>query len=265
MTDSDHKRTDTLHVVDIGNSSVKVGTLPWPDSSSPLQTTSVSAEAGDFEPIAQAVAQFAADTPWFLASVSRPTSQRLADWIHARFPVAEVRELRNSDCPIEIDVEQPNRVGIDRILGAVAANDLRPPGHPAVVVDAGSAITVDAVSKDGTFLGGVIMAGFSMRTSALANNTDLLPLIRATGADESPSVIGRSTEDAIRSGIFWGTIGSIREVIARMQTEIGDAAVFVTGGDMVRMTGHLKDQARFEPHLVLSGIAMVARNTRDSA
>ena len=109
------------------------------------------------------------------------------------------------------------------------------------------------------------MAGFSMRTSALAHNTDLLPLIRATGADESPSVIGRSTEDAIRSGIFWGTIGSIREVIARMQTEIGDAAVFVTGGDMVRMTGHLKDQARFEPHLVLSGIAMVARNTRDSA
>jgi type III pantothenate kinase len=247
-----------MHVVDVGNTSSTIGTFVDIDAS-PMKTISVSAETNDFAPIASAVCDSSPASPWFIASVCRPASDRLLRWIQEEYPAAKVKLLVNNDCRIRIDVEAPEKVGIDRILGAVAANRLRSAGRPAIVVDAGSAITVDAVSDAGSFLGGVIMAGFAMRTRALAQDTDVLPRIHATGADESPPIIGRSTEAAIRSGIFWGTVGSIREVIRRIQTEIGDADVFVTGGDMIRMTDQLKETAQFVPNLVLSGIAITVR------
>lgn len=258
------KRSPAIHGVDVGNTSSTVGTF-GDETGSPLDTVTVSANTTDFRPIEEAIRLYPDDTPWYVASVCRPACERLTDWIRSTMPDGPIRILGNHDCPITIDVDNPDQVGIDRLLGAVAANRLRHPDRPAIVVDAGSAITVDAVSSSGSFLGGVIMAGFAMRTRALAQETDVLPQVHATGADKSPPVVGRTTDAAIRSGIFWGTIGSIREVIHRMQSEIGDAQVFVTGGDMVRMTSHLKDEAQFVPHLVLSGIAITVETLGDPA
>ena len=91
---------------------------------------------------------------------------------------------------------------MDRLAAAVAANRLHQ-NCPAVVVDAGTAITVDSVAVDGVFQGGIIMPGMRMMLRSLATGTDLLPLIEAGFSDAIPDVIGRSTEDAIRSGVFW--------------------------------------------------------------
>ncbi|MCA9214947.1 MAG: type III pantothenate kinase [Planctomycetales bacterium] len=264
MTDT-RVTDDLIHALDIGNSSAKFGAVRLSDPANVTHTQSLFADDDGFANVRSTAMLEPNKTPWFVASVCRPMRDKFVSWLSAEFPCAPIHHLQNDDCPITIDVEFPNQVGIDRILGAVAANEFRTHGQPAIVVDAGSAITVDAISADGVFLGGVIMAGFAMRTKSLATSTDLLPLIHATGADESPSVIGRSTESAIRSGIFWGTIGSIREIIDRVQTEIGNAQVFVTGGDMVRMTNHLKDDARFIPNLVLTGIAITAKSLGDQS
>lgn len=256
-------RSGEIGVVDVGNTSISVGTATI-ESGEPKYVASWPSDAAEFHQLLSDE-EHSLDriTDWYVASVCQPASDRLSQSIKSLKADCRIVELTTRHCPIGVDVEFPDKVGVDRVLGAVAANRLRDSNKPAIVVDAGSAITVDAVSCDGTFLGGVIMAGFAMRTEALAQNTDLLPLIHSTGADNAPPVIGKSTEEAIRSGIYWGTVGSIREVIARTEEELGGAEVFVTGGDMIRMAGHLRSDAKFVPNLVLTGITLTAQQLAD--
>ena len=83
--------------------------------------------------------------------------------------------------------------------------------------------------------------------------------------DDPPEVVGAATDSAIRSGVFWGAVGSIREIVERMQTHVGSASeIFLTGGDMRRLAPHLAPNAHYMPHLVLSGIALAARSQTSS-
>src|SRR5262245_30428798 len=104
---------------------------------------------------------------WSIASVNDDGSKGFCDWIERRgFPTPySLQDPRL--LPLRVEVDRPEAVGIDRLLDAVAANARRPPGRPAVIVDAGSAITVDAVSQDGSFVGGTIAIGLSMAGRAL--------------------------------------------------------------------------------------------------
>jgi type III pantothenate kinase len=164
--------------------------------------------------------------------------------------------LTFQDLPIQLDVEAPERVGMDRLAAAVAANRLRQATRPAVVVDAGTAITVNLITSDGVFRGGVILPGFRLTTKALAEGTDLLPLITSDWNADPPTVVGRTTESAIRSGLFWGTVGAVRELVGRMASDLSaPPQVFVTGGDAKRLASFMAPDARFVPDLVLIGIA----------
>ena len=153
---------------------------------------------------------------------------------------------------------EPDKIGMDRLAGAAAINDRRDSTHAAVLVDAGSAITVDVVSSDGLFLGGVIMAGFGMQTRALYQQTDQIPAFEPDVARHVPPVIGRTTKEAVQSGIFWGTIGSICEFVRLIGEQFGDVDLFVTGGDMELISQHLP-VAQYDPNLVLFGIALAAK------
>ena len=97
-------------------------------------------------------------------------------------------------------------VGIDRLVDAVAVNRLREPGRAAVIVDVGTAITVDLVAADGAFLGGSILPGLAMSARAMHEFTDLLPLVDVSELSEPPPALGTATEEAMRSGLFWGTV-----------------------------------------------------------
>ena len=141
---------------------------------------------------------------WHVASVHRPGERRLCEWVAQSRPQDEYRSLTFRDLPLTVDVERPDRVGMDRLVAAVAANRLRDRERAAVVIDAGTATTVDAVSADGVFRGGVILPGFRMIARALAADTDLLPLVETSFLGAPPPAIGKSTEGAIRSGLFWG-------------------------------------------------------------
>jgi type III pantothenate kinase len=144
---------------------------------------------------------------------------------------------------------------MDRLVAAVAANRIRDPQRAAIVVDAGTAVTVDAIMADGSFQGGVILPGMRLVCRALAAGTDLLPLVEVSFSESPPEPIGRSTETAIRSGAFWGTVGAIRLLVSQFRQQLGDSAqVFVTGGDASALASLIDREAQFVPQLVLAGI-----------
>ncbi|MBC8117441.1 MAG: type III pantothenate kinase [Candidatus Saccharimonas sp.] len=119
--------------------------------------------------------------------------------------------------PVAVDVDSPEKVGLDRLLAAVAANALRPADRAAIVIDSGTATTVNYVSVQGTFCGGAILPGLEMSAKALHHYTALLPLlpVHELGGDE-PVAPGRTTREAIRNGLLWGQVGAIRELVRQL-------------------------------------------------
>jgi type III pantothenate kinase len=195
---------------------------------------------------------------WRIVSVHREGTRILSNWIVANRGQDEVHVIDRQDLPVVVRVDFPERVGLDRLAAAVAANVLRATNTPAIVIGAGSAITVNLIAKDGAFEGGVILPGFRMSAEALYG-ADLLPLAVLEPNNEPPPLIGKNTEDAIRSGLFWGAVGAVREVVKRMSEPLSkEPNIFVTGGDLRQFTQYLGDQATFVPDLVLSGIAVAA-------
>ncbi len=158
--------------------------------------------------------------------------------------------------PLQIQVDEPRRVGIDRLLNAVAVNQLRDVTRPAVVVDSGTATTVDVISADGAFMGGAILPGLALSAKALHEYTALLPLISVSELGQQvPESLGQNTREAIKSGLFWGQLGAVKELILRQAGSAAD--VFVTGGGGALLAAYL-EKARFEPHLPLQGLLIVA-------
>jgi type III pantothenate kinase len=210
-----------LLAVDIGNARIKIGlfrglsgeALPEPERILPLE--------GDRPPFEQIETWLAECLPpisseslsWYIASVNRPGATRLIDWLGRHRPEDRVTLLSAADLPLDVRLERPDMVGIDRLVDAVAVNRLRNSGAPAAIVDVGSAITVDLVSRDGAFLGGSILPGLAMSARAMHEFTDLLPLIETADLYEPPPALGTCTEEAMRSGLFWGAVGAIRQLI----------------------------------------------------
>jgi type III pantothenate kinase len=263
-----------LIAVDIGNSSTKIGQFAGPHGAAaapsaegpsasqrlPQPEATWSFTTGQTPP--SLLHQALPDAPcrWEIVSVHRRGTQLLTSWLATHRPGDEVHLVTAADLPLTLRVEQPHRVGLDRLAAAVGANQLRTPGRPVIVVDAGSAITVDLVSADGAFEGGAILPGFRMSAEALCG-ADLLPLTSLAPEEEPPPPLGRYTEAAIRSGLFWGTVGAIRELIARLSQPLpAPPELFFTGGDLRRLAELVSPQARFVPHLVLGGIVAAARS-----
>lgn len=161
--------------------------------------------------------------------------------------------------PLEIRLDQPQKAGVDRILNAVAVNRIRTAGRPAVIVDTGTATTVDAVSSDGAFEGGAILPGFELCARALNQYTAYLPYITVDELqEESSDPLGVNTRAALRSGLIWGQIGAIKELVQRLAERWENAPdVVLTGGGAPLAAPHLP-QARWEAHLSLQGLAVVA-------
>src|SRR5450755_547026 len=125
-----------------------------------------------------------------------------------------------------IRIDNPREVGADRLVNAVAAYDrVR---DTCVVVDFGTAITYDAVSSAGEYLGGIISPGAEISIDALYQRAAKLPRVELT---EPRSLIGKSTVDAIRSGIVYGFAGQVDGIVRRLRDELGqDTPVLATGG-----------------------------------
>ncbi len=161
---------------------------------------------------------------------------------------------------LSILTDNPKEVGADRVVNAVAAFALY--GGPCIVVDFGTATTVDAVSDKGEYLGGAISPGVEISTNALVSAGAQLRRVEFTAPR---SVIGKTTSDAIRAGVIFGFAGQVDAIVERMRDEIGgDPAVVTTGGLAPVITPHLKTPTKHEPWLTLVGLRLVFdRNAED--
>jgi type III pantothenate kinase len=200
--------------------------------------------------------------PWIVASVNGEWAASLNKWAAQNLPHVVCRALDYTQLPLSLAIEHPETAGLDRLAAAVAVNRLRHEGQPAIIVDFGTAITVDAVDAEGRFLGGAILPGMNLSLAALVAGTSQLPPVD-TEFNTSPPPIGRSTEPAMRAGLFWSAVGAVRELVRRASRELGPSPLVVcTGGGGEVLLPHLDDPDKIlhVPHLVLSGILIAAQH-----
>ncbi len=194
---------------------------------------------------------------WFVASVNRGLEAQLAAGVRRTRPQDVYVQLRASDFPIVTDVEAPERVGTDRLAASVAANARRQAGRAAIIVDAGTAVTVDLVTADGVFRGGAILPGMPTAARALRLATDALPLLDAGDLTTLPPALGKSTVAAMRSGVVWGCVAAVRELVNQLAVDLSPAPeVFCTGGLGQPLGSWLNRPVTWAPQLVLHGIAL---------
>jgi type III pantothenate kinase len=157
--------------------------------------------------------------------------------------------------PIRIDIDQPSEVGADRIANSVAAFSRF--GGPVIVVDFGTATTFDVVSAEGAYIGGIIIPGPKTSMSELARRAARLFEVRIEKPDR---VVGRSTAGALKSGLYYGTIGQVDFLIDKIIEETGfhNARIIATGG----LAGGMEQASRHirmvEPSLTLEGLRLIA-------
>lgn len=248
--------------IDVGNTRIKLGLFAWPSSRTrgelPACVERISLLADEPLPWELLARWQSATTNWLPAAIagSNPIGVERLKSVWPSSLGAVPRTIANTgDFPLSIRVEEPRRVGIDRLLNAVAVNELRSENRPAVIVDSGTATTVDVISSDGAFEGGAILPGLALSAKALHEYTALLPLVSVLELGQAtPEPLGRDTRAAIRSGLFWGQLGAVKELIER---QVGsDAEIFVTGGGGALLAEHLL-RTRFEPHLPLQGLVLI--------
>jgi type III pantothenate kinase len=159
------------------------------------------------------------------------------------------------DYGIALNVQNPQEVGADRAVNAVAAH-ARFPGD-LIVVDFGTATTFDIVGAAGTYEGGVIAPGINLSMDALFTAAAKLPRI-GVEPPTGNAVVGKNTVQAMRSGVFWGYLGLIEGLIARIKQEVGrPMTVVATGGLAGLFTQHTAAIDVIDPDLTLRGLARI--------
>jgi pantothenate kinase type III len=199
---------------------------------------------------------------WLVSSVRRDALNVLEQFVDDRAGRIDLadrwRVIARRDVDLEVDVLEPDRVGIDRLLAASAAADLLP-HRPLIVMQVGSALTVDLVREPKVFCGGAILPGVPMMLRLLGQSADLLPAIEADELTDLPELPGRNTEQAMRCGTASALVGGAQHLVHRYRQRYGDATpIVLSGGDGTRLAPHLLPPLHIVPHLVLKGLIPIA-------
>jgi type III pantothenate kinase len=241
-------------VVDVGNSRIKWGRCA---GGAVAQTVALPPDAPDvwqrqFDGWGLSVASL-----WAVAGVHPQRRDALVRWLEGRggrvWVAADPRQL-----PLEVRLEHPERVGIDRLLNAAAARLCWERRRlPAVVADAGSAVTVDWLDEDGAFRGGTIFPGLRLMVRALHDYTALLPLVEVQ--EPCPYVPGLSTTQAMQAGVYYATAGGINTLIGLLCARSPRPThIYLTGGDAWLLSQAVDRRAEVWPEMTLEGLRLSA-------
>jgi type III pantothenate kinase len=171
------------------------------------------------------------------------------------FPALVLESGVRTGMPILYD--EPKNVGADRIANAIGAYDLY--GGPTIIVDFGTANTVDAVSVKGEYLGGAIFPGIEISLDALFARAAALRRVELVAPK---NVIGKSTIEAIQSGAVYGFSGQVDALVDRFEAELGTSTVVATGGLAELIMPHSRTIQHYEPWLTLQGLRIVYERNR---
>ena len=160
-----------------------------------------------------------------------------------------------AEWPLELDVDEPQNVGADRALNAIAAHAKY--AGDLIVIDFGTATTFDVVTGTGAYAGGIIAPGINLSLDALVSAAAKLPRI-AIEAPASETVIGRTTESQMIIGIYWGYVAMIEGLVSRLKKEVGKPAkVVATGGLASLFDKHTDAFDSIEPDLTIRGLSLL--------
>lgn len=158
--------------------------------------------------------------------------------------------------PLELDVDEPQNVGADRALNAIAAH-AKYPGD-LIVIDFGTATTFDVVDTSGAYKGGIIAPGINLSLDALVSAAAKLPRIAIEAPRDSLSVIGRTTQDQMLIGIYWGYVAMMEGLVERMKAELGrEVTIVATGGLASLFDKHTDLFDAIEPDLTIQGLSLL--------
>ena len=257
--------TNKVLLADVGNSRTKLALISGVSQGMPLlerryDLDSHDFNSDDFENWLRAAVP--ASATFFIASVYDTAAAQLETAISAvsatHHLLVQRQRVHFSDFPLGVKTDQPDRVGIDRLAAATAASHLVSSKNGCIVIDCGTAASVDMVASEGQFLGGAILPGPALLARSLADGTSLLPEVSSLGHAPPPPMPGRSTNNAITAGIGFGIRGAVCRFVDEARRELGpEADIFLTGGWRGVVRGEFSNVREF-PDLVLFGIGIAA-------
>jgi type III pantothenate kinase len=161
---------------------------------------------------------------------------------------------------IALHYDDPRELGPDRIANSVAARERF--GAPVIVVDFGTSTNFDIVGPDGDFVGGVLAPGIETSMEALFSRA--ARLVKVDYA-EPPQVIGKTTEQALRSGLVYGFAGQVDGIVEAIRSELGvEAKAVATGGLVDLIAPHTRTVSAVEPFLTLDGLRLIWERNREA-
>jgi len=185
-----------------------------------------------------------------------PTIERLCAKYIGKTPLIVGPGIKTG---LNIRYENPREVGADRICNAIAAIELY--GPPVIVVDFGTATTLDFIDEKGDYLGGAIAPGIGISTEALYSRAAKLPRIELV---RPKSTVGRNTVTSMQAGIIFGFAGQVDGIVRRMQKEFGvDAKVIATGGLAEMISAESETISEVNQLLTLQGLLMIYERNRN--
>jgi type III pantothenate kinase len=188
-----------------------------------------------------------------ISSVVPPIDSTLAFMTQRYFNTAATFVGPRTDIGLTIRYDNPSEVGADRLVNGVAG--FYKYGGPCVIVDLGTTINFDVISKDAEYLGGAIAIGIGISIDALFNKTARLPLV-----DFKPpkDVVGTNTVASIQSGLYFGAIGMIDGILERIIAKLGpETKAIATGGQAHMIVSGSRFITKVDEHLTLEGLQMI--------
>ncbi len=255
--------TSRLLAFAIGNSNIKIGVFEGADLIARWRAHTETNQTADEYALwlddffAQAEALRRAPRPWegaILVSVVPPLTATFQQVCRVHFGVKPLVVGSGIKTGMSIRYDNPRALGADRLVAAVAAKERF--GAPVIVIDFGTATTLNVVNRAGEFVGGAIAPGLYLSADALYRSTAQLPRIDLA---LPPHAIATNTVHAIQSGILLGYLGMIEGLVARMRAELGDgtARVIATGGLANLLAPQTRVIDAVEPDLVLYGLRTI--------
>jgi type III pantothenate kinase len=220
-----------LVLVDIGNSATKVCVADPSGNLSPFVSCRDFGKDFDFQSLPQS------DCHWIISSVNAPQLTLVSEAISKTRPGDRQTVVAHQDIDLDISVDRPAAVGIDRLLVAFAVTSKLKHGETGIIVDAGTAVTIDLVSNDNQFLGGVIYPGVDAAFRQITNQTDALPSLDYQSRTkllepwQNSTPWQKDTAPAIIAGIYNLQLAGLAQIVSRyIEQATGKPRVFLTGG-----------------------------------
>ena len=244
-------------LIDVGNTRLKWGVL---DAGAIRRTGHITQEAISATGLAALTSKLPRDAETVLASNVAGSSfaTRLSGVVgmHCGCDIHFVRTAKQQ-CGVTNSYRQPRHMGVDRWVAMIGAwNEFE---AACLIVDAGTAVTIDAIDDDGRHLGGQILPGVGLMARALTLQTSDIPAVqpRSGAAASGMSMFASSTSRAVEQGSINAVVGAVERAAWTMEENGIEPEIVLTGGDASRILTSLDDDAMHCPHLVLSGLARI--------